>query len=223
MVEPLHVAVLASGSGSNLQAVLDQCRPPAPADVVLVASNRPDAGSFARAERAGVPTYTITDPDDADALLAALRQAGAGFVVLAGYLKLLPEPVVDAFAERMVNIHPALLPAFGGQGMYGMRVHRAVLASGATVTGPTVHLVTNEYDRGPILAQWPVPVRPTDTPEALRDRVLAAEHELLPAVVLAAARAGRAVPLPVRGTAFAAGTHMPALQDQLEISNEPDK
>jgi folate-dependent phosphoribosylglycinamide formyltransferase PurN len=121
-------------------------------------------------------------------------------VVLAGYLKLVPADTVSAFDGRMVNIHPALLPAFGGPGMYGIRVHRAVLASGATVSGATVHLVNAEYDRGPIVAQWPVPVQPGDTPEALAARVLQVEHRLLPAVVLAAARAGRVVPLrPTRG------------------------
>ena len=191
----MRVAVLASGSGSNLQALLDTCRPPAPATVVLVASNAPDAGSFTRAERTGVATHLIANPADGAALLAALRAQRVDLVVLAGYLKLVPPDVVQAYAGRMINIHPALLPSFGGTGMYGLRVHRAVLASGATVSGPTVHLVTPEYDRGPILAQWPVPVHSDDTPESLRDRVLAAEHELLPAVVLAAAKAGKPVRL----------------------------
>jgi formyltetrahydrofolate-dependent phosphoribosylglycinamide formyltransferase len=189
----MRVAVLASGSGSNLQALLDTCRPPAPATVVLVASNAPEAGSFARATRAGVATHLIADPADGVALLAALRAQQVDLVVLAGYLKLVPPDVVQAYAGRIINIHPALLPSFGGKGMYGLRVHQAVLASGAAVSGPTVHLVTPEYDRGPILAQWPVPVQPDDTPESLRDRVLAAEHQLLPAVVVAAAKAGRPV------------------------------
>jgi folate-dependent phosphoribosylglycinamide formyltransferase PurN len=116
-------------------------------------------------------------------------------VVLAGYLKLVPADAVSAFDGRMINIHPALLPSFGGPGMYGIRVHRAVLASGATISGATVHLVNAEYDRGPIVAQWPVPVQPGDTPEALAARILEVEHLLLPAVVLAAARAGKVVPL----------------------------
>jgi formyltetrahydrofolate-dependent phosphoribosylglycinamide formyltransferase len=192
----MRVAVLASGAGSNLQALLDSCRPPAPATVVLVASNAPEAGSFARAQRAGVATHAIADPADGAALLAALRAQRVDLVVLAGYLKLVPPDVVQAYAGRTINIHPALLPSFGGKGMYGLRVHQAVLASGATVSGPTVHLVTPEYDRGPILAQWPVPVLADDTPESLRSRVLAVEHELLPAVVLAAAKAGKAVRVP---------------------------
>jgi folate-dependent phosphoribosylglycinamide formyltransferase PurN len=163
--------------------------------VVLVACNVAGAGALTRAERAGVATWLIRDPADGAALLSALRGHRVDLVVLAGYLKLVPVEVVGAFSGRMLNIHPALLPSFGGKGMYGMRVHEAVLASGAAVSGATVHLVNAEYDRGPILAQWPVPVLPEDTPERLRERVLAVEHRLLPAVVLAAARAGRPVRL----------------------------
>jgi formyltetrahydrofolate-dependent phosphoribosylglycinamide formyltransferase len=199
----MRVGVLASGSGSNLQALLDACRPPAPAEVALVASNVAGAGALDRARRAGVATWVIADPADGAGLLGQLRAHRIDLVVLAGYLKLVPAAVVAAFDGRMLNIHPALLPAFGGKGMYGQRVHEAVLASGAAVSGPTVHLVTAEYDRGPILAQWPVPVRRHDTPASLRDRVLAVEHQLLPAVVLAAARAGRPVRLTPDGTAFA--------------------
>lgn len=206
MADTLRVAVLASGSGTNLQALLDACVPPAEATVALVASDKPNAGALARARQAGVATHVITDPGDGNALLAALTEVTTGLVVLAGYLKLVPGPVVEAYAGRMINIHPALLPSFGGKGMYGMRVHRAVLESGATVSGPTVHLVTAEYDRGPILAQWPVPVLADDTPDTLRDRVLAVEHQLLPAVVLAAARAGHVVRSPAPGKAFNA-TH----------------
>jgi formyltetrahydrofolate-dependent phosphoribosylglycinamide formyltransferase len=218
----MRVAVLASGSGSNLQALLDACRPPAPAEVALVLSNAPHAGSFARAERAGVPTHAILDPADGEALLAALRAERVDLVVLAGYLKLVPAAVVAAYAGRMLNIHPALLPAFGGKGMYGLRVHRAVLESGATVTGPTVHLVTAEYDRGPILAQWPVPVRAGDTPESLRDRVLEVEHRLLPAVVLAAARAGRPVQLTAAGGAFASATEAGTIVQQFATGQPLD-
>jgi formyltetrahydrofolate-dependent phosphoribosylglycinamide formyltransferase len=199
----VRVAVLASGSGTNLQALLDACRPPAPAEVVLVGCNVAEAGAIARAAGVGVPTWHIADPGDGVALLGALQQHGVDLVVLAGYLKLVPADVVAAYSGRMINIHPALLPSFGGRGMYGRRVHEAVLASGATVSGPTVHLVTAEYDRGPILAQWPVPVLAGDTVATLQARVLAAEHQILPAVVLAAARAGTPVRLTPAGATFA--------------------
>lgn len=192
---PMRVVVLASGGGSNLQALLDSTSPPAPARVVLVMSDRPDAGALKRARLAGVPTVVLEDPASAPEILDALHGAGADLVVLAGYLKLVPAEVVRVHAGRIINIHPALLPAFGGPGMYGLRVHQAVLSSGATVTGATVHHVIEEYDRGPIIAQWPVRVEPGDTPESLAARVLQVEHQLLPAVVLAAARAGRVVRL----------------------------
>ncbi|MGH7699419.1 MAG: formyltransferase family protein, partial [Gemmatimonadales bacterium] len=159
-----------------------------------------------RARRAAVPTAVITDPADADGLVTALT--GMDLVVLAGYLKLVPAPVVAHFRYRLINIHPALLPAFGGPGMYGRRVHEAVLKSGAAVSGATVHYVDEQYDRGPIIAQWPVPVRPDDTAETLAARVLELEHRLLPAVVLALARLKvprRAVRLFPAAAAFAAG------------------
>jgi len=124
----------------------------------------------------------LRDPTDADEMLRAL--ADADLVVLAGYLKLLPARVVARFPQRAINIHPALLPAFGGPGMYGRRVHEAVLASGATVSGATVHFVDERFDRGPIIAQRTVPVLPDDTADTLAQRVLAVEHELLPQVVL---------------------------------------
>lgn len=124
----------------------------------------------------------LRNPADADELLATL--ADADLVVLAGYLKLLPAPVVRRFRQRAINIHPALLPAFGGPGMYGRRVHEAVLASGASESGATVHYVDEQFDRGPIVAQQTVPVLPDDTADSLAHRVLAVEHELLPRVVL---------------------------------------
>lgn len=214
------IAVLASGSGSNLQALLDACRPPAPAEIGLVACNVRGAGALERADAAGVPTWHIDDPSNGPALLDALHNFGIDLVVLAGYLKLVPADVVRAYDGRMINIHPALLPSFGGKGMYGLKVHEAVLASGATVSGPTIHLVTAEYDRGTILAQWPVPVRADDTPETLRDRVLAVEHRLLPAVVLAAAAAGRPVRLTPNGAAFGA-VDGPAAPDMTAGDGEP--
>lgn len=182
----VRVAVLASGGGTNLQALLDACGPAAPARVTRVVSNRPDAGALERARAAGIPAVVLRDPTDAAELIAALGDAD--LVVLAGYLKLIPAAAVARFPRRMINIHPALLPAFGGPGMYGHRVHAAVLASGATESGATVHYVDEQYDRGPIIAQRTVPVLPGDTAETLAARVLAVEHELLPQVVLELAR-----------------------------------
>ncbi|HEY3280016.1 MAG TPA: phosphoribosylglycinamide formyltransferase [Gemmatimonadales bacterium] len=188
--EPVRVAVLASGGGTNLQALLDALQGSDLALVALVASDRPDAGALRRARGAGVATAVLHNPRDAAELLAVLTGARADLVVLAGYLKLVPPAVVARFRWRMINIHPALLPAFGGPGMYGPRVHEAVLASGAAESGATVHYVDEQYDRGPIIAQARVAVRPDDTPATLAARVLEVEHRLLLQVVLELARRG---------------------------------
>lgn len=184
---PKRIGVLASGGGSNLQALLDHFTAlgdTRAGGVVLVASDRPDAGALDRARARGIATAVLMRDADPAAVLAA---HAVDLVVLAGYLRLVPEHVVAAYQGRMVNIHPALLPAFGGAGMYGARVHQAVLAQGARVTGATVHFVDAVYDRGPIIAQWPVPVHPDDTADALARRVLAVEHVLYPRAVQAVA------------------------------------
>jgi len=204
-----------SGGGTNLQALLDELPRGVPsARVAHVVSSRPDAGALERARRAGVPTTVLADPGDADELLRAL--AGADVVVLTGYMKRVPPAVVARFRLRMINIHPALLPGFGGAGMYGRRVHEQVLATGATISGATVHYVDEEYDHGPIIAQWPVPVRAADTPETLAARVLEVEHRLLPLVVTTLARLGlpqKPVRLSAAGSAYVTG-------DELEIRVE---
>jgi phosphoribosylglycinamide formyltransferase/phosphoribosylglycinamide formyltransferase-1 len=191
----MRIAVAISGRGSNLAALLAVLPAGGPAQVALVLSNRADAGGLEVARQHSVPTTVLADAGDSSAWLEALAQHRIDLVVLAGYLKLVPAPVVQRYRGRIINIHPALLPAFGGTGMYGHRVHEAVLALGAAVSGATVHLVDEVYDRGPILAQARVPVLPGDTPDTLGKRVLAVEHRLLPAVVLAAAAAGHPVPL----------------------------
>lgn len=188
---PARLAVLASGGGTNLQALLDALNGAVPhpaARVVRVISNRKDAGALERARRSRVPAFVLSDPAAADGLLQAIGDAQ--LVVLAGYLKLVPAPVVSRFPWRMVNIHPALLPDFGGSGMYGARVHEAVLASGARESGASVHYVTEEYDRGAVIARARVPVLPGDTPASLAARVLTAEHRLLPYVVVELVRRG---------------------------------
>lgn len=171
-----------------MQALLDGLARAGAARVVRVISSHASAGALDRARRAKVATTVLANPADPAELLAAL--ADAQLVVLAGYLKRVPIAVVTKFHLRMINIHPALLPAFGGAGMYGRRVHEGVLASGATVSGATIHYVDEEYDHGPIIAQWPVPVHAGDTQKALAARVLEAEHRLLPAVVTELARLG---------------------------------
>ena len=193
---PMHLAVAVSGRGSNLDALLGALGPEAPARVVLVLSNRQDAPALERATARGIPTATLCDHADGREWLAALEPRGIDLLVLAGYLKLVPAEVVARYRGRIINVHPALLPAFGGKGMYGRRVHEAVLASGARESGATVHLVDEAYDRGTILGQARVPVLPGDDPDTLAARVLQVEHRLLPAVVLAAAAAGRPVPIP---------------------------
>jgi phosphoribosylglycinamide formyltransferase-1 len=191
----MRIAVAVSGRGSNLEALLHALGPGAPARVVLVLSNRADAGALARAARHAVPAEVLADPADPADWISRLERHRVDLVVLAGYLKLVPPEVVARYRGRMLNVHPALLPDHGGPGMYGHRVHEAVLASGARESGATVHLVDEAYDRGAILAQARVPVLPGDDADRLAARVLQAEHRLLPAVVLAAATAGRPVPL----------------------------
>jgi formyltetrahydrofolate-dependent phosphoribosylglycinamide formyltransferase len=188
------VAVAASGRGSNLQALIDSLTDDAPAKIVLVLSNKAGAGALERARARGIATAVLANPADGTEWIEWLERARIDLLVLAGFLKLVPRAVIDRYPGQIINIHPALLPAFGGAGMYGSRVHSAVIASGARESGATVHLVDAEYDRGRILGQARVPVQPDDTPESLAARVLEVEHQLLPAAVLAAARAGKPVP-----------------------------
>jgi formyltetrahydrofolate-dependent phosphoribosylglycinamide formyltransferase len=164
---------------------MDHQSPNCPWSIRLVVTDRKEAGALERAERGGIPARIIPtqgrDPQEvASETLAVLEEHGVQVVFLAGYLKLVPASVVSAYRRRILNIHPALLPSFGGKGMYGMHVHRAVLESGTRLSGPTVHYVDEEYDRGTILAQWPVPVLPEDSPESLAGRVLRVEHLLYP-------------------------------------------
>ena len=183
---PTRLAVLASGRGSNLQAIIehfDNIARERVAKVVLVASNRADSPALIRAATASIDIANFDAADDGTQLLELLRKFRVDLVVLAGYLKRIPPLVIRDYASRMINIHPALLPAFGGEGMYGARVHEAVIASGARESGVTVHLVDDDYDRGPIVAQWRVPVDKSDTADSLAARVLAVEHVVYPRVI----------------------------------------
>ena len=217
-----RIAVLASGGGSNLDAILDHLAVLGArrgGDVALVASDRAAAAALGKASARGIATAHIIDPRDGVALDRLLDDHGAELIALAGYLRLVPSIVTRRFRGRIVNVHPALLPAFGGPGMYGQRAHRAVLESGSAISGATTHFVDDDYDRGPIIAQWPVPVAADDTPETLAARVLRVEHILYPRVVDAVA-AGRvslgddnrvrgALP-PVVDTAFTLGPADPS-------------
>jgi phosphoribosylglycinamide formyltransferase-1 len=183
---PSRLAVLASGRGSNLQAIIehfDSLARERVAKIVLVASNRPDSPALIRAATASIDVAAFDPNDDGSELLALLQKFRVDLVVLAGYLKRIPPKVINEYAGRIINIHPALLPAFGGEGMYGARVHEAVIAAGVEETGVTVHLVDDEYDRGPIIAQWRMPVDKSDDAESLAARVLNVEHAVYPRMV----------------------------------------
>ncbi len=183
----LRLAVFASGRGSNFKAILEAIQAGAlDAKVVLLISDQPRAGALQTAAQAGISARTLapnafaTSEDYGKALLQALAEFDSNFIVLAGFLRMIPAAVVRNFAGRMINIHPALLPSFGGKGMYGLRVHQAVLDYGCKVSGATVHLVDENYDTGKPIMQRCAPVYDDDTAATLAARVLAIEHEILP-------------------------------------------
>jgi len=189
---PFRFGILLSGKGrgSNMQALIDAAREGhIPGEAALVVSTSPGAPALDRAREAGVPTCLLPaddypSPEALDeALAAAFEAARVDLICLAGYMRLLTPAFVSRFGGRIMNIHPGLLPAFGGQGFYGRRVHEAVLESGTRFTGVTVHFVDEEYDHGPIIIQRVVPVAQEDTVETLAARVLAAEHRAYPEAV----------------------------------------
>ncbi len=182
----MRIAAMASHGGSILQAVLDACQTGAlAAEVVLVISNNSNAGALQRARSAGIETLHLSsrthpDPEALDsAIINALQQAGANWLLLSGYMKKLGPNTLNAYRNRILNTHPALLPKFGGQGFYGRKVHEAVLAAGESESGATVHLVDEAYDTGPILAQVRVPIRNNESAASLEERVKTAERKLL--------------------------------------------
>ncbi len=209
---PTRIAVLASGRGSNLRALYEHLAEPSRegvAQIKLVLSDHPDSGALAFAQEKDMATATLDmGTGHSVGLAMLLEDRRIDLIVLAGYLRLVPSGVVRAYRGRILNTHPALLPAFGGRGMYGDRVHEAVLSAGVRVSGATVHFVDEAYDQGAIIAQWPVPVFPDDTVATLATRVLRVEHLLLPRAVEAAAR-GR-VRLDESGRVRGAGRHASA-------------
>jgi phosphoribosylglycinamide formyltransferase 1 len=183
----MNIAVFASGRGSNFQAILNAIDARLfSAEVVLLLSNRSDAGAMDLARSRGIPVLHLSrlqcpsEEEFSERMLAELDGHRADLIALAGYLKKIPTAVIRRYAGRIVNIHPALLPWFGGAGMYGHFVHEAVIASGMKFSGATGHLVDEEYDRGAILLQKTVTVERVDTAETLAEKVLKVEHEIFP-------------------------------------------
>lgn len=191
----MNIAVFSSHEGTTLQAILDACHSGRlPARVAMVISNNADSGALRRARVAGVPhrhlsSVTHSAPDALDrAIYESVADAEADVIVLAGYLKKLGPVTLGGYGGRIFNTHPALLPRHGGQGMYGVNVHRAVLAAGESESGATLHLVDGEYDTGPIVSQRRVEVLSSDTPESLAARVQACERGLVVAFLEDVAR-----------------------------------
>jgi len=188
----MNIAVFASGRGSNFQAILNAIDAGfIPAQIVVLISNKSDAGAMEIARVHNISTQHLSqkmfssEEALADAMLDVLEKNHTELIVLAGYLKKIPAKLIRQYRNRIVNIHPALLPSFGGEGMYGHRVHEAVITSGEKVSGATVHLVDEEYDRGSIILQKTVTVAPEDTPDTLAEKVLKIEHEIFPFVLKA--------------------------------------
>ena len=180
MMKPVNIAVFASGSGSNCENLVNYFSKRASGRVALIVANKADAPVLERAQRLGVPYAVVTKAvlQQPEAVLPLLEEHKIGFVVLAGFLPLVPTYIIDAFPRRIVNIHPSLLPKYGGKGMWGHHVHEAVKAAGETETGMTVHYVTPQCDEGDIIAQFRVTLSPDDTPDdiAAKEHVLEMEH-----------------------------------------------
>ena len=187
MRDTVPIAIFASGGGTNLQALLDY-ENESSYDIALLITNKNDVGALERARRWGKKSVVLlnegkTDREAEKEMQAVLEDNGIAFIALAGYLKKIPSGVISRYSSRIVNIHPALLPAFGGKGMYGKHVHEAVIEAGERITGPTVHYVDENYDTGEIIAQVPIAVLDGDDADTLAKKVLEVEHRLYPAVV----------------------------------------
>ena len=218
MGKRMRLGVLASGGGSNLQAIIDRCRESSfPAEIAVVIANNPEAGALERARQAGIPARCINHRDFASreefdaALVEALREAGIELVVLAGFMRIITKVLLDAFPLRIINIHPALLPAFPG-----LHVQQQAIDYGARFSGCTVHFVDGGVDTGPIIIQAVVPVLPGDTADTLAARILIQEHQIYPRAIqlLAEGRVrvtGRTVAIEPPATADAAALTNPSL------------
>lgn len=181
------LVIFASGSGTNMQAIIDEIEAGLiEAEIAGLIVNKSDIKAIERAEKYKIPVSIITEKDEnrfKEKLQKKLYEWEPDLIVLAGFLKKIPDLIIKEYKNKIINIHPALLPKFGGKGYFGLNVHKAVLESGDKETGCTVHYVNEQYDKGPIIEQAKVPVKPSDTPELLAKRVLKAEHILLPSVI----------------------------------------
>ena len=182
----IRVAVFVSGRGSNLEAILNSPKLKKLVIVKAVISDKAECPAFEIAKKNSIDTYNVGKQENFihySDLAEFLKSLDIGLIVLAGFLKMIPETVIKNFNNRIINIHPALLPSFGGKGMYGMNVHKAVYNSGAKVSGATVHFIDEAYDEGKIIAKKKVDISDVKFPEQIAERVLKIEHELLPFVI----------------------------------------
>ena len=180
-----QLAIFASGNGSNAEAIVHYFRSTAEAEVAVILTNKADAGVRERAKRLGIPCHHFTSAEMQEGVkpLSLLREQGIDLIILAGYLCLVTPPYIMEYPDRIINIHPALLPAYGGKGMYGDHVHRAVLEAREQVSGITIHLVNERYDEGRHLLQATCPVLEGDTPETLASRIHELEHRFFPTTI----------------------------------------
>jgi len=182
---PLRIALFASGSGSNAENIIQYFSQNSKLMFPVILSNKADAYVHERARKLNVPSFTFSRQDfaEGDALVTFLKQQEIDCIVLAGFLLKIPEALISAYPDKIINIHPALLPKFGGKGMYGHHVHEAVVAAGETESGITIHYVNRNYDEGSIIFQAKCPVLPTDTPDLIAEKVHALEYEHFPKVI----------------------------------------
>lgn len=182
---PLKIALFASGSGSNAENIVNYFSGSQKFTFPLIISNKKDAYVHERAQKLHVPSYTFTKEDfvSGQPILKFLKEHNIDFIVLAGFLLKIPEVLIEAFPNKIINIHPALLPKYGGKGMYGHHVHEAVATSGDTESGITIHYVNAQYDEGNIIFQAKCPVLPTDSPDMIAEKVHALEYEFFPKVI----------------------------------------
>lgn len=180
-----RIAILASGSGSNAENIARYFEKSDYAEVALIIANNPNAYVLERAKKLGIESVVVTKAEfmAADSVIATLKKHRIDFIVLAGFLLLVPERLIQEYPQRIVNIHPALLPKHGGKGMYGDHVHKAVVESGDTESGITIHLIDENYDKGTTFFQAKCPVLPTDTPEDVAAKVHSLEYEHFPHVI----------------------------------------